>query len=79
MKGTIKVANVDGKKLIVACAVNDITIKDRKKIGADMSLIELSYKTPASLVDMGRLIDKVSGNELDEAPKEESPVKTTKK
>ena len=76
MKTTIKIANADIKKLAVAGTVNNVIVKDRKKIGTDLSLVELQFKSPADLFETGRLINTVTGNELD-AP-EEAPKKADK-
>jgi hypothetical protein len=70
MKATIKIKLEDLKKLKVAGTVNQVEIRGGKKIGAEMSLVELSYRTPESLFETGRMIDKVVGNELDETPEE---------
>lgn len=64
MKGTIKVKSIDGKKLAVSATVNNVKLIKRTVIG-DSSMIEVDFRSPADLFETGRLIDHVTGNELD--------------
>lgn len=73
-KATIKIKASDAKKLIVASTVHSIKITGSKKI-ADENIVELDYKNPKDLFEAGRLIDRVSGTELDEAPTETAKKK----
>lgn len=73
MKGTIKIDNTDAKKLLVACEVNSIKIKNRRKV-AEKSMVELDFKSPSDLWEAGRLVDKVSGSELDPTPEESTAL-----
>lgn len=61
----------DVKKLEVAADITNVTLGKRVPIGDEVH-IEVSYRDASSLVKMIRLIDKVSGNELDETKTKKS-------
>lgn len=75
-KAKLKIASNEIGKLTNAAEFSDVQIGNGKKLG-EVTLVEVSYRTPAQLFELGRYIDKVS-NEVAAAP-EVAKAETTKK
>lgn len=67
MQATIEIDQNDKKKLVVAATINQVQFKGVKNI-ADKAYVSLSFRSATDLFKTGRMMDKVTGNELDEAP-----------
>lgn len=67
MKATLTVQNdaVLFKKIYVAARIKSVKLGSRTTI-ADKSLLEVDFKNPTDLYEMGLLVSTVSGNEFDE-------------
>lgn len=79
MLTTIEIDQADRKKLVVAAQPLNVTFKGEKKLG-DKSFITLSARSAGDFFKLGRLVEKVTGNEFDGAPDNgaEKPAKAAK-
>lgn len=78
MQVTIEIEQADRKKLVVAAQPLNVQFKGEKKLG-DKSFVTLSARSAADFFKLGRLIDKVTGNEFDETPASTVEEKKAKK
>lgn len=75
---TIEIPQTDRAKLAVAIQPLNIQSKGEKKLG-DVSYVTLSARSPQDFFKLGRLMEKVTGKELDEVPAETAPKSATNK
>lgn len=67
MKTTVRIVKAEAKKLYVASRINKVKLGEPSAFGTDEIMIDVEYKDGADLIAVGRMIDKVSGNEFDAA------------
>lgn len=67
-KAKLKIAATEHKKFKVAAHFSDVEVKEAVKAGSNL-IVTIGYKAPASLVECGRYMETVTGNELDETKK----------
>lgn len=78
-KAKLKIQKSDLKKLKVAANFSGVKLGDALPVGNNV-ITEINFRTASDLVELGRLIETVTGLELDEvAPVAETPVKTAAK
>ena len=54
----------DAKKLVVAANFSNVVLGEAQKIGKQL-IVETSYRDAQSLINMSRLMNEVTGTELD--------------
>jgi len=62
---TIKVKNDQLNKLEVACKITSIKIMHKQSIGTADTVVEMKYRDPKTLIELGVNLATVSGNEFD--------------
>ena len=72
MKGTIKIADDDSKKIYVAARIHGVKLLAKTSIGANQSLLEVDFRDPANLFEMGKTFTTVKGTEFDAQLKAEA-------
>ena len=66
-------ASTNAKKLHTAAELSGVKLGESKTILDDL-IVEATFKNPSDLLKMGRLMERVTGNELD-AVAVEAPAK----
>lgn len=65
-KAKLKIVKSDFKKLSVAASFNDITLKpEESKAVGNTVFVAVSYRSANQLFETGRLMESVTGDELD--------------
>lgn len=65
-RATHKINKAEFKKLLTACRINDVKVlPEPQAIPGDKLIVELDYRTPSALIDMGVSLAQVTGNEFD--------------
>ncbi len=72
MKATLTIQNADAAKILVAARIKGVKLGARTPIGTEESLLEVDFKNPADLYEMGRKMTQVKGNEFDAILKAEA-------
>lgn len=67
MKTTVRIPKSESKKLYVSSRINKVKLGEVAPFGTDEVMIELDYKEGSDLIAVGRMLDKVTGNEFDAA------------
>lgn len=75
-KAKLKFQKADAKKVKVAAKFSDVQLGEAATIG-NIIVTEVNYRTGSQLVEFGRAIETVTGDEIfpDDAPKAEAKKK----
>ena len=69
-KGKLKIVVTDAAKFEVAANFNDVSIGENQVVG-DRMTVEVSYKAPSQLFEMGRTIEQIEEVKKPAQPKKE--------